>query len=197
MSVVLFQSRLSQQLTYLLQASEPWPSVRKYTMISPNCLLTKYYMQNFTAPDELMQAKSQKQLVLTGAARFNAKPKNGLVFLEEHGLIYSDLSPEVSKARSLAIFLKNCTRLDKRLLGDFISKPDNIEVLKAFIGLFDFKNVSQAHIVLLLFLIFATVETMRRRDAGNARGFPAPWRSTTDRSHYRNICVYLLCIFTG
>lgn len=32
--------------------------------------------------------------------------------------------------------------LDKRLLGDYISKPDNIDILKAFFGLFDFKNVS-------------------------------------------------------
>ena len=48
----------------------------------------------------------------------------------------------MSKERSLAVFLKNCTRLDKRLLGDFISKPDNVDILKAFIGLFDFKDVS-------------------------------------------------------
>lgn len=107
-------------------------------------------LKDFTAPNELMRSKSQKQLVLTGAARFNAKPKTGLAFLEENGLIYSDLSPEVSKARSLATFLKNCTRLDKRLLGDFISKPDNFEVLKAFIGLFDFKNVGCAFASVLL-----------------------------------------------
>jgi brefeldin A-resistance guanine nucleotide exchange factor 1 len=97
--------------------------------------------QEFPTPDSLIQTKSQKKLILTGAARFNAKPKAGLAFLEENKLIYADLSPEVSKSRSLAIFLKGCTRLDKRLLGDYISKPDNIDILKAFIGLFDFKNV--------------------------------------------------------
>ncbi len=86
-----------------------------------------------------MQTKSQKKLVLTGAARFNAKPKAGILFLEENKLIYTD--PNEPRARSLAMFLKSSTRLDKRLLGDFISKPDNIEILKAFIGLFDFKNV--------------------------------------------------------
>ena len=94
-----------------------------------------------------MRSKSQKQLVLTGAARFNTKPKAGLAFLEENGLIYADLSTEVSKDRSLATFLKNCTRLDKRLLGDFISKPDNLELLKAFIGLFDFKDVSKRRLL--------------------------------------------------
>ncbi|KAG1819513.1 uncharacterized protein BJ212DRAFT_1445963 [Suillus subaureus] len=95
---------------------------------------------DFILPDSLMQDKSRKKLVLTGAARFNSKPKIGIAFLEENKLIYSDLSPEVSRTRSLAIFLKSCTRLDKRLLGDYISKPDNLELLKEFLGLFDFKD---------------------------------------------------------
>ncbi|KAF5358079.1 hypothetical protein D9756_001747 [Leucocoprinus leucothites] len=94
----------------------------------------------FPSPESLLQAKSQKQIILTGANLFNNKPKNGLAFLEENRIIYNDLSEDVSKAKSLAFFLKGCTRLDKRLLGDFISKPDNIEILKAFIGLFDFRN---------------------------------------------------------
>ncbi|KAF8350870.1 Sec7-like domain is implicated in guanine nucleotide exchange function [Amanita rubescens] len=102
-------------------APQPWPT-------------------DFQPPESLIQTKSQKELTLTGAARFNAKPKTGVAFLEEKKLIYNDLSPEISKAHSLARFLKECTRLDKRLLGDFISKPENIDILKAFIGLFDFRN---------------------------------------------------------
>ncbi|KAG6854954.1 hypothetical protein C0991_009777 [Blastosporella zonata] len=101
---------------------------------------------DFPTPESLIQTKSQKKLILTGAARFNAKPKSGITFLEENRLIYADLSEEVTKARSLASFLKGCTRLDKRLLGDYISKPDNIELLEAFIGLFDFhkKPIAEA-----------------------------------------------------
>ena len=106
--------------------------------------------QTFPTPQSLLQTKSQKKLILTGAARFNSKPKTGLAFLEENGLIYADLSPETSKARSLATFLKGCTRLDKRLLGDHISKPENIEILKAFMGLFDFKNVREFVVVLFV-----------------------------------------------
>lgn len=64
-----------------------------------------------------------------------------MTFLEENKLIYANMPPEATRPQSLALFLKGCTRLDKRLLGDYISKPDNIEVLKAFIGLFDFKDV--------------------------------------------------------
>lgn len=97
--------------------------------------------KDFISTESLLQAKSKKQLILAGASRFNAKPKSGVAFLEENNLIYADLSPEMSKARSLAKFLKGCTRIDKRLLGDFISKPDNLDILQAFIGLFDFKDV--------------------------------------------------------
>ncbi|KDQ60619.1 hypothetical protein JAAARDRAFT_172637 [Jaapia argillacea MUCL 33604] len=102
-------------------SSQPWPST-------------------FAQPEDLLKKKSQKMLVMTGAARFNAKPKTGISFLEENGLIFADLSPDVSRPLSLAKFLKSCTRLDKRLLGDYISKPENLDVLKAFIGLFDFTN---------------------------------------------------------
>lgn len=98
--------------------------------------------QDFELPEQLLQSKSRKKLVLTGAARFNSKPKLGLTFLEENKLIYSDLSPEVSRAKSLAKFLKSSTRLDKRLLGDYLSKPDNLELLKEFMNLFDFKDVT-------------------------------------------------------
>ncbi|CCM03853.1 uncharacterized protein FIBRA_06002 [Fibroporia radiculosa] len=92
--------------------------------------------------DDLQLTKSRKKLVLTGMARFNTKPKTGLSFLEENRLIYLD--PNEPRPLSLAKFLKNSARVDKRLLGDFLSKPDNIDVLKAFMGLFDFKDKSVA-----------------------------------------------------
>jgi len=86
--------------------------------------------------------------LLTGAARFNKHPKGGIAFLEEHGLITSGASASASdaekaaaRAQSLASFLKSTPRLDKKLLGEFIAKPDNIEILKAFIGQFDFNGV--------------------------------------------------------
>jgi Sec7-like guanine-nucleotide exchange factor len=45
--------------------------------------------------------------------------------------------------KSIATFLKNGPRLDKKLIGDFISKPDNEDILNEFIGLFDFRGVSR------------------------------------------------------
>lgn len=87
-------------------------------------------------------------LVLNGASRFNTKPKSGLTFLEEHKLIYTDSNEP--RPQSLAKFLRSCSKLDKRLLGDYISRPENIDLLKAFMGLFDFKNVGDDSCCLLL-----------------------------------------------
>ncbi|VDC07154.1 unnamed protein product [Peniophora sp. CBMAI 1063] len=98
-------------------------------------------------PVELMRVKSQKQLIQTGISRFNAKPKTGIAFLEEHGLIYHDVTPEgtpaelqVTKPLSLARFLKSSTRLDKKVLGEYLGRPENVEVLQEFVGLFDFRG---------------------------------------------------------
>ena len=115
---------------------------RLYVFIIRICKLDLLFEQDHPDPASLLQSKSRKRLIMTGASRFNTKPKVGLSFLEENKLIYADLSEEVDRPKSLARFLKSCTRLNKRLLGDFISRPENVEVLRAFIRLFDFKNVS-------------------------------------------------------
>ncbi|KAJ6618317.1 hypothetical protein B0H10DRAFT_1795581 [Mycena sp. CBHHK59/15] len=102
---------------------------------------------DFPAPETLIQTKSQKKLIVTAAARFNVKPKTGVAFLEENQLIYADLppnAPESAKAHNLAVFLRGCARLDKRLLGDYMSREENLPLLTAFIGLIDFKDKSIA-----------------------------------------------------
>lgn len=92
------------------------------------------------SPEELAATKERKQVLLQGAAEFNLKPKVGLKYLEDHGVIYND--PNVPREESLARFFKTTPKLDKKLLGDFISRPDQIEVLRAFMRLMDFEGVS-------------------------------------------------------
>ena len=84
--------------------------------------------------EEVLDTKEKKRLLLTGAARFNKSPKTGIAFFKERSFVNE--TPE-----SLARFLKNTPRLDKRLLGDFISKPSNTDILNAFMSLFEFNGV--------------------------------------------------------
>ncbi|EIW72629.1 hypothetical protein TREMEDRAFT_41874 [Tremella mesenterica DSM 1558] len=99
-------------------------------------------------PAQLLdERKSRKGVLLTGAAMFNAKPKNGLAYLEKNGIIVPEPGEgnvEERRLRAIAQFLRHSTRLDKKLLGEYISRPDQLDLLKAFIGLFDFKGKSIA-----------------------------------------------------
>lgn len=88
--------------------------------------------------ESIERSKQSKRILLEGAAKFNMKPKIGLAFLEDHGVIYNN--PDEPRAESLARFFKTTPKLDKRLLGDFISRPDQLDVLKAFMNLMDFEG---------------------------------------------------------
>jgi brefeldin A-resistance guanine nucleotide exchange factor 1 len=90
--------------------------------------------------DSLVYSKGRKAAILAGAERFNAKPKDGMAYLEKEGFIDYSGKNGISKEKSIATFLKSCPRLDKKLLGDYISRPDNIQVLEAFLSLFDFRG---------------------------------------------------------
>lgn len=104
--------------------------------------------EDYPSIPAILESKSKKLLLLTAAARFNKNPKGGIAFLEEHGLLQYDVASSATEAevaasrvRSIAYFLKNTPRIDKKLIGEFIAKPDNIDILKSFIGQFDFYEV--------------------------------------------------------
>ncbi|KAK5816093.1 hypothetical protein F5H01DRAFT_343687 [Linnemannia elongata] len=85
--------------------------------------------------DTLFKRRQQKEILVEGAAKFDKNPKAGLVFLEANKMISSLNDPA-----GVAMFLKTSTRLSKSLLGEYLAKPANSEVLKQFIQLFDFNG---------------------------------------------------------
>ncbi|CAE7052219.1 unnamed protein product [Rhizoctonia solani] len=110
-----------------------------------------------STPEALLYIKSRKLLVLQAAEKFNEKPKKGVAFMLENGLVDfkveevpEEKSDEPAKSekelakradpKSLARFLKTCPKLDKKVLGEYISHLDNPELLKEFIGIFDFRE---------------------------------------------------------
>ncbi|KAI0874141.1 Sec7-domain-containing protein [Hypoxylon argillaceum] len=88
---------------------------------------------------DLKEQRRRKKIIVRGATKFNEKPKEGLGYLRESGII--DNSPA-----SVAKFLRQTSRLSKAVLGDFLSKKGNDEYLDAFLDLFDFsgKRVDEA-----------------------------------------------------
>lgn len=85
--------------------------------------------------ETLHTRRKRKALLAAGAAAFNNKPKDGIAFLARENL----LAPAGrERARGIARFLFDSPLVDKRLLGDYISRAENVEVLAEFLDLFDF-----------------------------------------------------------
>lgn len=93
--------------------------------------------QDFSMPPAsvILDNVGKKRMLQEAANRFNEKPTKGIEFLQENGLLPNPADPD-----SLSKFLLTTPNLNKKLLGDYLSKPANLELLKAFIGLFDFRG---------------------------------------------------------
>ncbi|KAJ5159991.1 uncharacterized protein N7482_006995 [Penicillium canariense] len=96
---------------------------------------------DYPPPDHLRNQRKTKRIIIKGAQLFNEDPKAGIAYLAGHGIIEDAKNPVL-----VARFLKGTGRLSKKVLGDFISKRDNEELLGAFVDLLDFsgRNVVEA-----------------------------------------------------
>lgn len=72
-------------------------------------------------------ARQKKKLYQNGTELFNASPKKGIAFLQQHGLLSDPLD-----AREVALLLRENPRLDKAQIGEYVSSKKNAEVYKAF-----------------------------------------------------------------
>jgi len=97
--------------------------------------------EGFPDPATLREQRRKKKIIIKGASKFNEKPKVGLGYLEAQGIIKDATDPV-----AVANFLKGTSRVNKKVLGDFISKRGNEAILEAFLNLFDFsgKRVDEA-----------------------------------------------------
>lgn len=85
--------------------------------------------------EKLRDQRTRKRIIIRGASRFNENAKGGIAFLASNGIIKDAEDPVL-----IAKFLKGTSRVSKKVLGDFISKKSNEQILRSFIGLFDFDN---------------------------------------------------------
>ncbi|XP_017785581.1 PREDICTED: Golgi-specific brefeldin A-resistance guanine nucleotide exchange factor 1 [Nicrophorus vespilloides] len=91
--------------------------------------------ENIPKREELLAIKDIKKWLPTGTEHFNHKPKKGIQFLQEHGVLKSQLD-----ANEVCAFLRENPALDKKMIGEFISGRNNLQVLEAFVKMFDFNE---------------------------------------------------------
>ncbi|KAF2273587.1 Sec7-domain-containing protein [Westerdykella ornata] len=92
--------------------------------------------EGFPSPDLLREQRARKKVIIRGATKFNENPKAGIAFLASQGIIRDPDDP-----KCVAEFVRGTTRVDKKVLGEFISKRANESILSAFIGQFDFQGL--------------------------------------------------------
>lgn len=97
--------------------------------------------QGYPDRETLREQRARKKIIIRGATKFNENPKSGIAFLASQGIIENP-----DDAHSVAKFLRGTTRISKAVLGDYISKKSNDQVLEAFLDRFDFsgKRVDEA-----------------------------------------------------
>ncbi|KAJ5932311.1 hypothetical protein N7516_006800 [Penicillium verrucosum] len=90
---------------------------------------------DYPPQESLKKQRHTKKLIIKGAQIFNEDPKKGIAFLVSNGVIEDANNPVL-----VARFLKGTTRLSKKVLGEYISKRGNEELLGAFVDLLDFSG---------------------------------------------------------
>jgi len=68
-------------------------------------------------------------MLATGSEHFNAKATKGVEFLQENRLLSIPLDP-----KEIVVFLKENPKLDKKMIGEYISARKNLKVLEAFVA---------------------------------------------------------------
>ncbi|KAK0672673.1 hypothetical protein QBC41DRAFT_379451 [Cercophora samala] len=91
--------------------------------------------EGYPDPEVLREKRRRKKLIIKGANKFNENPKGGLAYLQDKGII-ADAKDPVCVAK----FLAGTTRVNKKQLGEFLTKRGNEAILDAFMDQFDFSG---------------------------------------------------------
>lgn len=81
---------------------------------------------------EIEHLKQRKRMLWMASDQFNIKPAKGIQFLKENGLVADE--------KEIATFLRDNSKLDKKMLGEYLSHKNNPIILNAFIDTFNLRG---------------------------------------------------------
>ncbi|KAK2588991.1 hypothetical protein KPH14_001840 [Odynerus spinipes] len=93
---------------------------------------------NLPSREELLAIKTNKRWMILGTEKFNENPREGIAKLTEHGLLGG--SPGHPDPEKVAKLLRENPGLDKKAIGEYISKKENKNILNCFVHNFDLRN---------------------------------------------------------
>lgn len=95
---------------------------------------TVLFDNEIVSREHLVALKEKKKLLAAGTDQFNAKPEKGIKFLQDNGIIGSTKD-------DIAIFLRENPQLCKKMIGEYVSKKKNVDILSAFVKSFEFRGL--------------------------------------------------------
>ncbi|KAL6262377.1 hypothetical protein P5V15_007466 [Pogonomyrmex californicus] len=93
---------------------------------------------NLPTREDLLVIKANKRRLVLGTEKFNENPREGIAKLKEHGLLGG--TPGHSDPEKVAKLLRENPGLDKKAIGEYISKIENKNILNYFVHNFDLRN---------------------------------------------------------
>lgn len=84
---------------------------------------------------ELLDQRRVKMIYSEAAGLFNSNPKEAFPFLQQKQLLSAQVTP-----KEIAAFLRRAQGLDKKILGEYLVKPNHIEILREFFSAFKFSE---------------------------------------------------------
>lgn len=101
------------------------PELRSFTILRDDEELLR---------EHLLALKEKKRLLATGTDQFNVKPEKGVQFLQDNGILGTS-------NEDIAVFMKENPKLDKKMMGEYLSKKKNVGILSAFVRSFEFSGL--------------------------------------------------------
>ncbi|XP_060605825.1 Golgi-specific brefeldin A-resistance guanine nucleotide exchange factor 1-like isoform X2 [Ruditapes philippinarum] len=106
---------------------------RKGPFIKPNRMKVT---SDLPTQEELYALKQRKRVYQTGTEYFNQKPAKGIAYLQEQGMLSDPLDPE-----EVVNFIKENPKIEKKMLGEYITKRNNSKLLEVFVKSFHFEDL--------------------------------------------------------
>ncbi|XP_045609638.1 Golgi-specific brefeldin A-resistance guanine nucleotide exchange factor 1 isoform X2 [Procambarus clarkii] len=106
-----------------------------FSPVTPRLKARTVLMDDRTVSREhLVALKEQKKLLAAGTDQFNVKPDKGIKFLQDNGIIGKTND-------DIAVFLRENPQLCKKMIGEYVSKKKNVDILSAFVVSFEFRGL--------------------------------------------------------
>ncbi|XP_061646652.1 Golgi-specific brefeldin A-resistance guanine nucleotide exchange factor 1 isoform X5 [Phyllopteryx taeniolatus] len=122
---------MAEKMKLCRQDQRESDATEKTTMKKP-----QRFSSSLPDSQELFEIRTKKKLLITGTEQFNLKPKKGIQFLQEKGLLSNPMDNN-----QVAQWLRENPRLDKKMIGEFVSDRNNMELLDSFVNTFTFQGL--------------------------------------------------------